>query len=213
MPLVLKPRKSDAHTPIGQAMFGIERLLAHYPHLKKKRIRILEPSAGRGNIIEAIRNTNKLKRNKIVAVELRNQYRNRLDTLADTVYCPQDFLEWAKSEHGKFHLIIGNPPYGKNIEGKFVKTALSLLKPNGVLFFLLKLSFAEGVNRFEEIFKKIQPHGMSILSRRIKFYANGGGDRYSYCWFAFCKNATTPQWLEIVNNLPIQKPLRLNVGR
>lgn len=94
---------------------------------------VLEPSAGTGNILEAIQNAE--PQAKITAVEIN---RNLVDLLqrkfsSHGITC-QDFLEIGTTEsHGHFDRILMNPPFESASDIKHILHALKFLKPGGTL--------------------------------------------------------------------------------
>ena len=87
----------------------------------------------------------------------------------------------------EFDIIVGNPPY-KHAES-FVWNAYSLLAPNGILVFLLRLSFLESKRRGRDLFDDNPPHSVHVLMERISFYENGRSDDTAYALY-FWKKTT-----------------------
>ena len=140
--------------------------------------KILEPSAGDGAIIKAMRNRG--YDNHIVAVELREEERYNLIGLADRVYIG-DFLE--SEALGSYDVVIGNPPYSKALE--FVKKSLEIVRPGGRVIMLLRTNFLESKARFQ--FWKDNPlSGLYTLHKRPSFTGKGT-DATSYSWFVWVK--------------------------
>lgn len=121
--------------------------------------RILEPSCGSCEIVNALIESGKYSTAIIDAVEFNQKVFDSIKEL--TFKTPvhmihQDFLTY---ENGKYDLIIGNPPYfvmpkedvpenyqqfvvGRpNIFGIFIIHALSMLSENGILSFIIPKSF------------------------------------------------------------------------
>ena len=90
--------------------------------------RILEPSAGNGQIIKVLRESG--YDNRIDAVELRPEERATLEALADNVTIGS--LYDYDPDCG-YDDIIGNPPYSMALE--FINKSLELLHPAGLLIF------------------------------------------------------------------------------
>ena len=105
--------------------------------------KVLEPSAGTGNILRAIVNHEALRENgpapHVVAVEINQALADALPKhLASDVVC-EDFLK-ITSEHpvcpdteGGFDRVIMNPPFGQAQDIAHVRHALTLLAPGGRL--------------------------------------------------------------------------------
>lgn len=93
--------------------------------------RILEPSAGTGNLLEAIEKTGKAV--ELVAVEinlaLADHLRARFAKVA--VQCC-DFLK-QNGNFGKFDRILMNPPFERGADIEHIRHALTMLKPDGRL--------------------------------------------------------------------------------
>jgi type I restriction-modification system DNA methylase subunit len=136
----------------------IEKLVSQLPD--RQYPDILEPSAGTCEIVRYL--DGRLSNVSIDAVEFNPviystvsdaniQYRNA------TRYIHADFTHWVPDKH--YDLIIGNPPYvvcskddvpeqyrentvGRpNLFGTFILHAMTMLKPNGILAFIIPTSF------------------------------------------------------------------------
>ena len=147
---------------------------------------ILEPSAGNGNIIKALRDRGYT--NHIDAIELREEERDHLIGLADRVGI-LDYL--TDTGLGKYDVIIGNPPY--SLAQEFIDKSLSLLRPGGRLIFLLRTNFLESVRRFEWWQDKT-PTGLYVLSKRPSFTGKGT-DATSYSWFIWEKSRIVNEFI------------------
>lgn len=165
-------RESDFYaTPIET----VYSLLDNYDGIKPEDI-ILEPSAGNGNIIRALRDRG--YKNTIGAIELRSEEANNLVELADDVIIG-NFLELNPKTSDKWDVIIGNPPY--SLAQEFIDRSLELLAPGGRLIFLLRTNFLESAKRSAWWQDKI-PTGLYVLSKRPSFTGKGT-DATSYSWF------------------------------
>jgi adenine-specific DNA-methyltransferase len=121
--------------------------------------RILEPSCGSCEIVNALIESGKYSNAVIDAIEYNEKVFDSIKdlTFKSTVHIiHQDFLTY---DNGKYDLIIGNPPYfvmskddvpekyhefvlGRpNIFGIFIIHALSMLSKNGILSFIIPKSF------------------------------------------------------------------------
>ena len=139
---------------------------------------ILEPSAGNGNIIKALRD--KGYNNNITAIELRYEEKESLTGIADNVVI-DDFL---KMNHtGKYDVVIGNPPFSKAQE--FIDKSLELLTEKGKLIFLLRTNFLESQKRYEWWQSRV-PNDLYVLSKRPSFTGKGT-DATSYSWYIWDK--------------------------
>lgn len=159
---------------------AVYNLLDNYHGIKSEDI-ILEPSAGNGNIIRALRNRG--FKNRIDAIELRETEKENLIGLADNTEIT-DFLgldPW----HSRYNVIIGNPPY--SLAQQFIDKSLDLLTPGGRLIFLLRTNFLESKKRFNWWQDKL-PNGLYVLHQRPSFTGKGT-DATSYSWFIWEKAA------------------------
>lgn len=138
--------------------------------------RILEPSAGNGAILSALRSRG--FKNHITAVEIREEISLYFWT-HDVIFT--DFLKWTPVE--KYDVIIGNPPY--SLAQEFIDHSLKLLNPGGRLIFLLRTNFLESERRFRWWQDKI-PTGLYTLHKRPSFTGKGT-DATSYSWFVWTK--------------------------
>lgn len=163
----------------------IENLLHNY---NLPNGNILEPSAGNGNIVSAIKNMDKSR--LVTALELREEEYNNLTQIADEVIT-QNYLEWDTNR--KFDVIIGNPPYSLALE--FVNKSLELLSDQGVLIFLLRTAFLESKSRYE-FWQNNQLSGLYTLSKRPSFTGKGT-DATSYSWFIWDKR-TNKQEIKVI---------------
>lgn len=143
--------------------------------------RILEPSAGNGQIVKVLRESG--YDNRIDTVELRPEERGTLEALADNVTIGS-FFDY-EPDCG-YDVIIGNPPYSLALD--FINKSLELLHPGGLLIFLLRTNFLESEKRF----KWWQEHplsGLYTLHKRPSFTGRGT-DATSYSWFVWERGGT-----------------------
>lgn len=100
-----------------------------------ERCRILEPSAGTGNIVRAIQEANKSPMAascEVHAVEINPRLADGLrPLLGDDLRCG-DFLSF-NGELGKFDKIVMNPPFDHGSDIKHVEHAKAMLNPGGRL--------------------------------------------------------------------------------
>ena len=106
--------------------YGIDRIKGN----------ILEPSAGNGNIIQALRQ--KKVQGTITALELRDEERDNLTQISDKVII-NNFLEWEADKD--YDIIIGNPPY--TYAREFIEKCFKIANENTVIIMLLRTAFLE----------------------------------------------------------------------
>ena len=180
-----KRKESDFYaTPLN----AIQDLLNNYEVASENDL-ILEPSAGNGAIIKALRNYEYT--NHITAFEIREEEREILNGYADKVEII-NYLECDPQQVGKFDCIIGNPPY--SLAQEFIDKSLELLKPGGRIIFLLRTSFLESKKRFQWWQDK-PPTRLYTLSNRPSFTGKGT-DASSYSWFIWEKSRYCDQFIK-----------------
>jgi hypothetical protein len=81
-----------------------------------------------------------------------------------------DFLAY-DDEYG-FDLVFGNPPY--SLAEEFVRHAYYLIGQDDYVFFLLRLSFLEGIKRCRGLYKDIPLKRVYVCSRRPSFFSSDG---------------------------------------
>lgn len=147
--------------PCARAICGaLTELLPDRPY-------VLEPSVGRGSFAVAAREI--LKPSLVVGVDLAR--RPELDAVQLDEFHQQNFLDYEPSEF--FDLVVGNPPF--NEAEAHVRHALTMVTPwsgprgAGVLAFLLRLNFLEGVERVSGFWKEHPPKLIYVLNRRPSF--------------------------------------------
>lgn len=96
--------------------------------------RVLEPSAGTGNFVRAIREVHGVQPN---ACELSPTHREHLRSLTTGRVMIGNFLHMGrKAEHRNYDWIVGNPPFLPAEE--HIRHAMYLLRPGGRLAFVLR---------------------------------------------------------------------------
>lgn len=130
---------------------------------------LLEPCGASGAIIKEIPAN-------WTAIELRGEDEVKLNSVAQEVICPQDFLTW-DSEGVEFDRIITNPPFSLAME--FLEKSLALAPE---VIFLLRLSFLESQKR--HTFWQTRKPQVLVLSKRPSFIY-GATDSCAYAWFRF----------------------------
>lgn len=136
---------------------------------------ILEPCAGDGNFIKAIRGFGYT--NYIIANEIRHEEINGLNQLSDKVYI-EDFLENKINEYPR--TIITNPPY--SLAEQFIRKCKDQF-PKSEVIMLLRLAFLESKKRYD-FWQQYPVNKLYILSQRPSFTGKGT-DATAYAWFVW----------------------------
>lgn len=149
---------------------------------------ILEPSAGNGNIIKALRD--KGIQNNITAIEIREEEESNLNVLSDKVIIG-NFLEWNPDKD--YDVIIGNPPY--SLAREFIEKCFEIANENTVIIMLLRTAFLESKSRFE-FWQEHPLTELHVLSKRPSFTGKGT-DATSYSWFVW-DNRQSKQVIKVI---------------
>lgn len=149
---------------------------------------ILEPSAGNGNVIKALRD--KGIQNNITAIEIREEEENDLNRLSDKVII-DNFLDWTPDK--EYGVIIGNPPY--SIAREFMEKCFEIANENTVIIMLLRTAFLESKSRFE-FWQEHPVTELYVLSKRPSFTGKGT-DATSYSWFVW-DNRQSKQVIKVI---------------
>lgn len=158
--------------------YGIDRIKGN----------ILEPSAGNGNVIQALRE--KKVQGTITALELRAEERDSLTQISDKVIIA-DFLKWEADKD--YDVIIGNPPY--TYAREFIEKCFKIANDNTVIIMLLRTAFLESKSRYE-FWQQHPLSGLYTLSKRPSFTGKGS-DATSYSWFIW-DNRTDKQEIKVI---------------
>jgi phospholipid N-methyltransferase len=129
---------------------------------------ILEPSAGKGNIIDKIPFTG-----NIVAVELNPEYESILKTKTENVII-SDFLN-VNPDLKKFDVIIMNPPFSKQQDIDHILHAYKFLKPNGKLISVISESPFYRTNKKAEDFRNwLNEKNVSVVDNEAGDFKESG---------------------------------------
>lgn len=150
--------------------------------------KVLEPSAGNGNISKIIKE--KYPEKELTSMEIREEEYNNLIQISDKVIIG-NFLE--DKINYKYNIIIGNPPY--SLAKEFVEKCIDSLNDDGVLIFLLRTAFLESKSRYE-FWQKNPLSRLYTLSKRPSFTGKGT-DATSYSWFIWDKS-TNNQCIKVI---------------
>lgn len=151
---------------------------------------ILEPSAGNGNFLRAIRS--KGYQNDIIANELREEEHQNLSDAGANIIRHNDFLKGIEGIDGfNVSTIITNPPF------TYAKEFIELCKtnyPNAEVIMLLRLALLESKKRYE-FWQQYPVNKLYILSQRPSFTGKGT-DATAYAWFVW--NNDTTQEIKVI---------------
>ena len=124
----------------------------------KQNDRCLEPSAGQGNIANALR---KIVGNNIVCVEIMPENIAILENNGFNVY-KGDFLQYPSNE--KFDKIIMNPPFTSQQDITHVEKALTHLNNNGILVSVMSVGIKFRTNKkTKDFLSKLNEYDYDII--------------------------------------------------
>lgn len=159
-----------------------------------KPARILEPSAGSGNLVAAIRE--RWERAEIDAVELDRHYYHQLcDRFFDDRnmrISAFDFLSFVPDVDDLYDLCVANPPYEDGLDGRFLAHAMDM---SDRVIALVRLAALVGQARTEEVWSRCQDdgdfamRGLALFAGRPRFEAgravgdreDGGSAKADFC--------------------------------
>lgn len=160
----------------------INHLLEKEPWLKNPDLKILEPSAGEGVLVDRFY---ELTGNKMDAYDLIA----RRNDVIEQDYFTADFSN-------KYDVILTNPPYLKDTAktttglADYILKALKEVKIGGTVIMFLKTLHLESKVRYEKIFKNYPPSKLYIYSDRISCFKNNDTSisqgAISYTIFMWC---------------------------
>ena len=115
----------------------------------------------------------------------------------------QDFFDIKKP----YDNIVTNPPFNRSLD--FAKHSLEIAQRKVAL--LLRLSFLEGMERYQTLFTVCPPSKVYVFSKRLTFYPEkitkgGGSGPTAYAWFVWDKTTVCDEsvlkWIrpELVTN-------------
>lgn len=142
----------------------INHLLEKEPWLKNPDLKILEPSAGEGVLVDRFF---ELTGNKMDAYDLIA----RRDDIIEQDYFTADFSN-------KYDVILTNPPCLKDTAkttaglADYILKALKEVKVGGTVIMFLKTLHLESKVRYEKIYKHYSPSKLYVYASRISCYKN-----------------------------------------
>lgn len=166
-------------TPVNLCERGLQHLVDFDPIYAN----VLDPGAGTGVWGDAYRNLYG-DSGVLTGVEIRDVVPN---SNYDGGWIHRDYLTLEQDGHEQFFdLVMGNPPY--KYAQKFIELAHAMLKPEGQLVFLLRLSFLEGQKRAKNFWPFYRPRKILVLDGRPSFSGDGGTDEAAYGLFYWKRN-------------------------
>jgi predicted RNA methylase len=140
---------------------------------------VLEPSAGRGNVVAAALDAGA---EHVIAVELdpkrcavlRDRFAREI-AAGRVEVIERSFLDVRADDlGGQVYVIVGNPPYDDGADTEHVAHMLSLVAPDGDLALLLRTVFLHGQERRELIWSRVGVRSLEPVSARVKFGEEAG---------------------------------------
>lgn len=154
--------------------------------------RLIEPSAGSGHFVTAMRKV--WPEAIITAVDLHQENALKLHQAGATSYL---IGRWQGQDVGGFgaDLIIGNPPFSEAED--HIRHALNVVAPAGYVAMLLPVSFLSSQRRCKTLWRPNEPNGLVgmgglrylwALAERPSFTDNGGTDMSEYVCAVWKRN-------------------------
>ena len=138
---------------------------------------ILEPCAGNGSFVKAIRQAG--YDNRITSIEILEQRYDDLLQYGNSEVIITDYLEWEPDR--KYKTIITNPPYSLALE--FLNKCFEIAKEDTEIIMLLRLAFLESKRRYN-FWQKHPVNKLYVLSSRPSFTGKGT-DATAYGFFVW----------------------------
>jgi hypothetical protein len=158
---------------------------------------VVEPSAGRGDVIAEIRRLAPF--GKVLAIDIDPVVLGAVQQRFERVHVlAGDYLKTDLRRRGLVPvLVIGNPPYNQG--EAFVRKALKDVSRTGLVVFLMRMGFLASASRMP-LFAEHQPD-VYVLPQRPSFTGDGKTDGTDYAWLVF-HAARRPGASGIVRALP-----------
>jgi hypothetical protein len=161
-----------AHEYYATPEWAVRRLLEH----RKLHGHILDPTAGSGAILKAIRNFG--YSNPMTAVEIRREEEEKLKEYGEVFIT--DFLKWQPQQ--KYDTIITNPPF--NIAKEIIMKCHEIRAEKGQIIMLLKTAHLETGDRYN-FWQKYPVSYLYALSERPYFEGDNVTDQAAYAWYVW----------------------------
>jgi methylase of polypeptide subunit release factors len=163
---------SHAYEYYATPEWAVRRLLEH----RRLHGHILDPTAGSGAILKAIRNFG--YENPMTAVEIRREEEEKLQEFGSVFIT--DFLNWQPDQ--KYDTIITNPPF--NIAKEIIMKCHEIRSEKGQIIMLLKTAHLETGDRYN-FWQKYPVSYLYALSERPYFEGDNETDQAAYAWYVW----------------------------
>lgn len=163
---------------------------------------IMEPAAGDGAIIRALRESG--YSNKITAIELEPEFRDSLEESLrhNNRLIIESFLQDdinSESIYPQPDVIITNPPFSK--AERYLEKCYEICAHGGVIALFLRMSFLTSIRR-HQLLNIYHPSHVWLFSQRPQFPDMKGSDDCGYAWVIWeksnCNAQTKLSWFPIV---------------
>lgn len=184
-------RQGNRARPDGNYATPLWAVRAILPYLPEAK-RILDPCAGRGNILRVLHERYAGKLDVLAGIEMDPERAKETENLPGVTSCLcanalLPAVEWNRPDQ-----IIMNPPY--KMAEIFTRRAIRAVAQDGTVAVLLRIGFAASSGR--ELFWTKYTADMAVLARRPQFekIGNSSGDNSEYAWFIFSATASGRWW-------------------
>lgn len=133
-------------------------IFTDWGEIAQSPMKILEPSAGEGNIVKNIIKRYPHLKGKIDSIECHPQRMRKVQALQAGETYKADFLTWEPDELGKYQAIIMNPPFEKGVYLQHVQKAWGILQEvdkSTTLVTIVPANWKTGKNRKEKEFQNL----------------------------------------------------------
>lgn len=147
-------------------------------------LRVLEPSCGAGNILTEVIGFGGVLPENCTGIDIADHPRG--PHLAGCAFVQADFLQWVAGRSlDHIDLVIGNPPYEKDLPAKFVEAILSKRAKCQPVVVALLMRLAWLASDKRAAMHRKYPPSVYVLSERPSFTGNGRTDGADYAWFVW----------------------------
>lgn len=166
-----KVELSQWYTPPALAKRIAEFACQAYVGLSPRMLHVLEPSCGRGALIDAMLATERVNFLQAVDIDPDNAVmcRERYGCVTHVFTDCEDFLEWNQGTN--YDLAVMNPPFEDGATEAHVMHALKFAER---VVCHCPLTTLAGVERGESLWPNVQLHRLAICSSRPKYGTKGG---------------------------------------